>query len=186
MNTKTNFYNYTTLQIPLTSPNGNCINNKGMINFLEDQKKTCGTSMKNDYNSCINFNHKRIFQKNSMTLVAGISGTEKQIKYLREKIKFRKVNSRFYSYDYEWFNLSSLSKFENLPLQTTKSECICTNIITKVEYNFYVDKTEIKDYEVVYFMEDVLDNCGENLNLDLSSEVNFRNYNKVYFIILFY
>ena len=163
----------------MISPSGDCVINKGMIKFLKDEKNTCSNSFINDFNSCIEFNGKRIFNKNSFSIIAGISGDEKQIKFVKENVKFKKIQNRFYTYDYDWLNVTSVSKFERLPLQATISECVCTNIVTKVEYNFYVEKTEIKDYEAIYYVEDVTDSCGAKIYKDLSYEVNFKNYNKV-------
>lgn len=187
LNPKTNLYNYTTLQIPIVSPNGNCIVNKAMINFLEDQKHSCSNKFTNEFNTCLNFNGKRIFNKAQLTIIAGISQEDKLIKYVPLKEKFKKIQSRFYTYDYDWANATSASKFERLPITGLEPNCLCSNIITKVEYNFYVYKTEIKEYEVVYYLEDVEALCGKQMDIDLNFEINFKNHNKVrgFFLIIF-
>jgi hypothetical protein len=153
--------------------------NKGMVKFLEDKKNTCSSPFIIDDKTCIGFNKKRIFNKDTLTIIAGISGNEKQIIYLAEKVKIKKIQNRFYTYDIDANDINVLSKFERLPLEVSISECVCSNVITKVEYNFYVNKTEITDYETIYYVEDVKDRCNTKKNLDLSFEINFRNYNKV-------
>jgi hypothetical protein len=190
LDTNSNTYNYTTLQIPLVNPSGNCLVKKGMIKFIEDKKNTCSNSFIFEANSCTGFNSKRIFNKNSLTIIAGISDSdgEKRIRYLAEKVKFKKIQNRFYTYNIESSDLNIISKFERLPLEDTISECFCTNIITRVQYIFYINRTEIMDYETIYYVEDFKDRCNEKINIDLSYEINFQSYNKVnlYILLIYY
>lgn len=101
---------------------------------------------------------------------------DNSLKVITQNIKFKKIINRFYTINQEVTNLTSLSNFTNAVNSTI---CGCSNIITGINYNFYINKSSIVNNEIVYYLEDYYSTCGSKKRIPLSYKVSFIGHNIV-------
>lgn len=129
-----------------------------------------------DKSNCENYNKNNIFHLENLNLFAGINSEDKSLKNIKQTIKYKKVFSRFNTIDQNFPNYSSLINFTSSNTSTT---CGCRNLVTEINYNFYVNRTLITENEVIFFLEDFNDTCGTSKFIPVTYKIKFMSFNKV-------
>jgi len=147
-----------------------------MIGYLKNEEIVCSNKLIFDKSNCLNYNLKHNLYFSNLNLYSGLDSIDNSLKVITQSIKFKKIFNRFYTLNQEVTNFTDLSNFAN---SVNSSNCKCSNIITGINYNFYINKTFIVENEVVYYLEDITETCRSKKRIPISYKVSFIGYNKV-------
>ncbi len=169
------------MNFPSISPNGECQKNTRMIKYLKNEEVSCSYKFFNDLSNCENYNINNILHKeNIVNLFSGIDPVSNTISKIEQKINFEKIYNRFYTTKEVISNYPNISVFNYYQLSPSSPYyCSCSNIITGVNYNFYVNKTSIVDSEITYLMDNISGDCDKDMRIPISYKISFMGYNKV-------
>jgi len=149
-----------------------------MIKFLNPLEYTCSNKLILKSGICESYNDNITNYIKNIILYSGIDPVNNSLIYTNQNIKFKKIINRFYSINQTDVNFTSLSKLTKESIDNS-TYCTCSNLITNIQYDFYVNKTAIIENEVTYYLEDVTDLCGNFKRIPISYKISFNGYNKV-------
>lgn len=150
-----------------------------MIKYLKNEEFSCSNKLQLVKNNCKNYNLKNNFHISNLNLYSGVDPIDNSLRVFKQNFKYKKIINRFYTVNQEVENFTGLSNFSTPDLNSNSTICGCSNVITGIDYKFYLNKTFVAENEVVYYLEDITDTCGKTKRMPISYKVSFIGYNKV-------
>jgi len=150
-----------------------------MIKYLKNEEFSCTNKLSLVKSACLNYSLDNNFYISNLNLYSGVDATDNSLKVFKQNIKFKKIMNRFYTANQEVENFTLLSSFISPGVNSTSKICGCSNVITGIDYNFYINKTAIVENEVIYSLEDFNATCGKTVRIPISYKVSFIGYNTV-------
>lgn len=160
--------NLTIFKIPLVSPYGQCKNGKDLVKFLQNKNFICANKLEYTESSCRNFNYKH-FDINKSVLA--YNTTTNLTTTINPKVIIRKVYTKLYYTETEHSSFDMESSLSN----PGNTRCTCTNIITKVEYNFLTKNETITGMVVTYYVEDFSNTCDTKDFVPVNYIVSYKS-----------
>jgi hypothetical protein len=176
---------YDTIKIPIVSPYGKCVNDIDSARYLLNKNFICSEKLIYETNSCQKINNKFSKYDPSLELLTYDNSANKTI-FVTGGVNitvFKSKNKLFYTQSI-LKSVSGVSGLQNFG--GVNNQCMCTNVVTKVIFEFLMTNAQITEYRINYYLEDFTSDCGKTEFIPINYQVNFVGNKDVFFLLKYF
>jgi hypothetical protein len=167
------------LKIPAVNPYGQCKFGYDNIKYLKNDEINCGNLLILNDTTCSNYTNQYFDINTDSVIITNYNPQNAQINVANINYNINKINKNiYYTQGSSTLNIKSL----NALFRISNTDCICTNVISRIDIKFYMSNDTINQVEQHIYVDDITDTCGTKKYINTAYRIEYVGQNKVMII----
>jgi hypothetical protein len=163
-------------KIPIVNPYGQCKFGYDNIKYLKNNEINCGNLLILDETTCGNYTDRYFDINADSVIITNYNPQNAQINVANINYNINKINKNiYYTKGSSTLNIKSLNTLFRISI----TDCICTNIISRIDIKFYMSNDTINQVEQNIYVDDITDTCGTKKYINTVYKIEYIGQNKV-------